>query len=281
MRLPTELRIKIYETALVYNEAIEFCPEPFEYDRTTYDTYKMTVFQHEDWADVNLIPFVRLMRANKKVHEEASSIFYGQNEFRFTNVTGWNTLDRFFYQIGLEKCRMIRNLTVCHPVMQILPKTHGAADKFKLGTRANAVSWHSMDKMYPGFMMRWWEGYRKGKDVKLVLHKMPKLRQLQFIFFRSNEGKSFQNWNSFGGGEASVVVDPRKTSPDLQISFICLESTRTRENDETNGLNGLEQLRGIAMEAGSEAKKVVECFAVGVDENGRYPKFSQKGIRDI
>jgi len=60
-------------------------------------------------------PNTRLLRTCKQVNAEASSIFYGGVEWRFTSVKGWYVLDAFLEQIGIKSQARLRKITIHVP----------------------------------------------------------------------------------------------------------------------------------------------------------------------
>jgi hypothetical protein len=97
MRIPPESRILVYRHALVRADSIEICPVP--HHRRQYrsgegsESHIKTTAVAKDGQmsqfNEHVRPFVNLMRASKQVHKETAYIFYGENEFKFSNETGW------------------------------------------------------------------------------------------------------------------------------------------------------------------------------------------------
>src|SRR5436190_16020525 len=90
--LPGELRNRIYELRLVHQEPIY------------------------PWTDYNprLGLTLALLRANKTVHREASSLFYAQNRFDFTMGTPEHVAS-FLRQIGHNNADHIRHICIEFP----------------------------------------------------------------------------------------------------------------------------------------------------------------------
>ncbi|KAF2135718.1 uncharacterized protein K452DRAFT_303332 [Aplosporella prunicola CBS 121167] len=82
MDLPTELRLMIYES-LLEQESIELWNAP--------------------------------SRIYRRINAEATPIFYGNNNFRFTNVNAWSILDAFLTTIKPKNAQWIRHLTIHVP----------------------------------------------------------------------------------------------------------------------------------------------------------------------
>lgn len=60
-------------------------------------------------------PALGILRLNKQICDEAASIFYGENEFRFSSYRGWYTLDTWLKQIGKTNQKLVRMLAVHVP----------------------------------------------------------------------------------------------------------------------------------------------------------------------
>nr|OQO17155.1 hypothetical protein B0A51_15212 [Rachicladosporium sp. CCFEE 5018] len=165
MRLPAELRDEVYRQMLVSPGGVEICPTPYVRAPTrkcrnrgeNCESYFKSTVQAEEyqrnskWETIG--QFAGIMRANKQVHKEASRICYSENEFRFTNTTGWMGLDTFLYQIDLRNCSMLRSITVRHADLLNLPCTCSSGSTFwdgiliraHLGDRFNRVRWFDAD----------------------------------------------------------------------------------------------------------------------------------------
>lgn len=95
LSLPSELRNNIYEQILVLQE-----PIPCQYSSI--------------WCSglQSLTP--SLLRANKTIHIEASTIFYGNNHFDFSMCT-WRDMSSFFEQIGRHNASYILHICIKFP----------------------------------------------------------------------------------------------------------------------------------------------------------------------
>jgi hypothetical protein len=115
--LPSELRNQIYELVLLHQELID--------PRVDYDPQQ------------KLTP--RLLRANKTVHREASSLFYGQNRFDFTMGTPEDVAS-FLGQIGRKNADYIRHICVDFPKFLYLYPGDVALEDDSVGILANLQS---------------------------------------------------------------------------------------------------------------------------------------------
>ncbi|GIZ37357.1 hypothetical protein CKM354_000080700 [Cercospora kikuchii] len=195
LNLPPEIRNQIYEELLMLKRPIEFCPEPFHFDgclrrhcshyfgglgQTDKSDFERADNHYHQYYEHKLFPMTAVMRTNKQIHEETSSIFYGQNVFSFSSVAGFVHLDYFLYQIGLAKCALLRKLIVCHPMFSVQPRSNRGEDQF-----ARAGSLIRADPIYgPGFQYarRWWANGRPYTvDPILVLDKIGRLEKLGLV----------------------------------------------------------------------------------------------------
>lgn len=108
--LPAEIRNKIYMYSLNFG-SIELATK--------------TVFPSDDHLrraahyrayGLKIRPALRLLRVNKQVNREASSSFYGQNEFRFTAICGHDILRAFCKTIGKANTLRLAKITEHAPI---------------------------------------------------------------------------------------------------------------------------------------------------------------------
>ena len=186
--LPIEIRKQIFADAILFDGVIEFCPEPFQY--SGYGQLKgcseerSHAVRHQRQT---ILPRVAaagaLMRTCKQYREDITEDFYSSNEFRFTNVTGWVTLDIFLHMIGLEKVAMLRKLSVCHPELSVIPGSLGGLENYARGQLYIRHVGGIIDE--PGFTTysekRWFDAKKISKDPTLVLQKISKLQELRVV----------------------------------------------------------------------------------------------------
>jgi len=103
--LPGEIRNQIYDLSLVFG-SIEVETRSISRLHTWYCAGKASFVEpgllpphYTHWRDC-VKPSLGLMRVNKQINAEASSVFYGHNEFRFTAPDGRDTLEAFCKTIG-------------------------------------------------------------------------------------------------------------------------------------------------------------------------------------
>ncbi|ORY06388.1 hypothetical protein BCR34DRAFT_590629 [Clohesyomyces aquaticus] len=112
--LPTEIRFRIYEFALVFDEPIEIWPEtgdPRHGNRKAmYKNFRALKRNHSQWGRN-----VKLLRTCMLIHAEAGEVYYGNNAFRFSAMNGWMVANAFLYHIGHGHYKHITSLTVPLP----------------------------------------------------------------------------------------------------------------------------------------------------------------------
>ncbi|SMR46273.1 unnamed protein product [Zymoseptoria tritici ST99CH_1A5] len=187
MDLPTEMRIKCYEAALISPDSIEFCPMPFNFTGRAPSGKEAQDAFDDAWCPVEVYHTqliarfcarAKLLRVSKTINAEATPVFYGGNHFAFSNISGWVGLLLFMYRIGMHNCRLLRRMTVCHPLLMVKPQSLKADDHFRRSIVAlffpsSAHSW--------GFLPARWFDHGRPMDGKLVLEKISKLKELNII----------------------------------------------------------------------------------------------------
>jgi hypothetical protein len=168
MDLPPELLLHIFEQLLIMPDAIEFCNpghDSWSYYNGRFhkpegdeDPFEGSPSTRSSWPN-GLSSVSSIMRVNRQFYADTAPIFYGKNEFRFTNDTGWVALD-LFLQVGLEKAGMLRKLTVCHPSLAALPCSHRNEDYFWPAVRKLRMERYGKEGGFI-YYLRWWlEGMR-------------------------------------------------------------------------------------------------------------------------
>ncbi|KAF7193337.1 hypothetical protein HII31_05316 [Pseudocercospora fuligena] len=110
--LPAELRNRVYELVLVLDPAyVELSAKT-----TVYWVGNEKAREHHlKRYKYDIQRRLRLLRVCKQIYEEASPMFYGENEFRFTSVKGWYALATWIDQIRPRNQRLIRKISIHVP----------------------------------------------------------------------------------------------------------------------------------------------------------------------
>ncbi|KAK4891723.1 hypothetical protein LTR27_009731 [Elasticomyces elasticus] len=110
LHLPAELRNRICREVLPFG-SIELAPLFIHTPANHKGNNGKARVLHMRKYKREIVPRLRLLRTNKQVHKEASSIFYGENEFRFTNRYGFDTFFFFTRTIGELNTSLLRKVT--------------------------------------------------------------------------------------------------------------------------------------------------------------------------
>ncbi|KAK3618940.1 hypothetical protein LTR22_026172 [Elasticomyces elasticus] len=110
LHLPAELRNRIYREVLLFG-SIELAPLFIHTQANHKGNNGKARVLHMRKYKREIVPRLRFLRTNKQVHKEASSILYGENEFRFTNRYGFDTLFFFTRTIGELNTLLLRKVT--------------------------------------------------------------------------------------------------------------------------------------------------------------------------
>ena len=120
----------------------------------------------------------KLLRVCNFVNEEASPIFYGQNEFRFTGLQGWIVLNSFLRTIGRTNRNMLRHLTVNAPGLDEHYEGVNTASRFQPDLKRG----HLMSQVFHNPVLE------ILSVVDLIRKKMPRLRMLDFVSHSRTSG---------------------------------------------------------------------------------------------
>ncbi len=126
--------MSIYRFALVHNKPFDLWPAPDEHESLptplggpehSPDFTLSGVLLNRNDVVTHVVPAIELMRRAvgakllrtcKMINREATPVYYGENEFRFTMEDGWIPLYDFLTRIGQQNRAYIRRLSVFVPV---------------------------------------------------------------------------------------------------------------------------------------------------------------------
>ena len=108
--LPDEIRNAIYRHILVLEEPIELAPLACHRPQKRRGLKRILARYREV-----IVPRMGLLRTSSQLCGEGSSIFYGENEFRFSAYRGWYILSSFLHTIGPRNQALLRAITVHTP----------------------------------------------------------------------------------------------------------------------------------------------------------------------
>lgn len=120
--LPLEIRILIYEHALLSAQPLDLWPQQW-YDETNLNTIgNRNIQQPFKVRRQDSLLFIRkelatgLLGTCDQIYNEASCYFWSKNHWRFSGRSGWQGLLRFFLTIGRRARSRIQKLDVHAPI---------------------------------------------------------------------------------------------------------------------------------------------------------------------
>ncbi|KAI9691230.1 MAG: hypothetical protein M1822_008850 [Bathelium mastoideum] len=105
-KLPPELRRMIFKELLVFHQPFDLAPLSVKPNSNGYLRVKSQKRLRGIWREC-----VQPLRVDKMIWFEATDIFFGRNEFRFSSVIGWRDMASFF-ALFKSYLSSIRNLAV-------------------------------------------------------------------------------------------------------------------------------------------------------------------------
>lgn len=179
MDLPGEIRNRIYRLHLLVDEPIELLARTSRTNSKGADKAERQARERFTKIRTSRLKFLRL---SKTVNKEASDIFYGENEFRFTGQNGWTWLRGFMHVIGDLNTARLRVLTV-HVPWQAEP------DELSKGmgsynTIINALEGPKRQGMYT---------LQDYKDCADILNRAGNLKQLKLVLPANLEVQSVED----------------------------------------------------------------------------------------
>ncbi|KAF2014008.1 hypothetical protein BU24DRAFT_250716 [Aaosphaeria arxii CBS 175.79] len=144
--LCTEIRVQIYRYHFRFSDPIEFWPETGVCDGDhRFDRYREAKLTREKFSkltssgDLNL----KFLRVNRLINAEASQVFFGENEFRFSAINGQMAANIWMRRIYQRHYRWLKSITIAVPFY---------SDSFR--SPYNATSIRTRDDMYDVMMFR-------------------------------------------------------------------------------------------------------------------------------
>ena len=127
MDLPNEILERIMQHVLLFEPGVEF--SPLEDSMEHMKKYNLGLWQYRHVRDFRQVirPRLALLCTCKKLHAQASRLYYSQNTFRFSGILGWLVLARFLDLIGPTNTQLLRQIAVIHPSIaqdQVWLSTH-------------------------------------------------------------------------------------------------------------------------------------------------------------
>lgn len=277
--LPAEVRNQIYREILVLEDAIELNPKstnPEQDERTR--TRRLNRYRYD------IQPRLRLLRTNKQIHHEATSIYYGENEFRFTHVQGWYVLAAFLHTIGPENSKLLRSIAI-H-----VPWFGRATCNYKVALFESKSQMGRIQATIGGMGLKYHDRYKDFQMVasvrrcKKILEASGALHMMKLILPDSYTLFPWdQNCTQYNGSMSmQEVFDPAKFSDEFQVTLVRLHGSimHDLEDPQYRDLRRLEELRThvdawewFPENCGWKMETMVH------DEAGLYPVPLQEGDR--
>ena len=121
-RLPLEIRILIYEHALISATPLDLWPQRWHQEADPDRVGTLNIQQSFITRRQNSLLFIRkelatgLLGTCGQIYNEASGYFWSKNHWRFSGRGGWQGLLRFFLTIGRKARSRIQKLDVHAPI---------------------------------------------------------------------------------------------------------------------------------------------------------------------
>ena len=268
MELPPEIRNRIYREYLVLHTPIDLCPKATGFKGNVH------AWRHHirRWKK-DICPRLRLLRTNKQVLAETRSIFYAENEFRFTNSKAWYVLDAFLYTIGQQNTAWLRHLAIHVPWAGTvndnnydnLPESHAT------------MNWmmNRFDKMGLRYHKRW-NRFTECKAVTRCQTKLEAasgLKSLKLVLPDSYELLNEHSPHQWVGCRVlSVVLNPQRFG-NLQVGLYILSGASEGDRyDEYKSQEYRQLVLGSHMRAmGFAAEQEWSVQSVMYDAKGHWP----------
>lgn len=194
LRLPPEIRNKIYRYALFRDNPLDLWPHKWtKSDIDAIPTPGQLKVRHQEGLE-----FVRkelstgLLGTCRQTFTEAAMYFWRDNQFRFTGRSGWQGLLRFFLTIGPEARSRIYRVDVHAPIYMRWPVKD--SDGKDLNGRSKNFPKMHMAKI-PG------EGHLDREAIQRLCVILAQDRTLKEINFVIPDGFRNGDEDSFGGYE--------------------------------------------------------------------------------
>lgn len=194
LRLPPEIRNKIYRYSLSSDEPLDLWPH--KWTKSDNDANpapgQLKVRHQEDLEFVRKELSTGLLGTCRQIFNEAAMCFWRDNHFRFTGRSGWQGLLRFFLTIGPEARSRIHRLDVHAPIYMRWPVKD--SDGKDLNGRSKNFPKMHMAKI-PG------EGHLDREAIQRLCVILAQDRTMKEINFIIPDGFRNGDEDSFGGYE--------------------------------------------------------------------------------
>ncbi|KAL6719618.1 Prostaglandin E synthase 3 (Cytosolic) [Lecanora helva] len=201
LRLPPEIRIQIYQFALIRDEPLDLWPHKWTKPDDDVDAKPSTlkVRHQESLQYVRKEMSIGLLGTCRQVFNEAATFFWSHNRFRFSGRSGWQGLLRFFLTIGPEARSRIQRVDVHAPIYMRWPVKD--SDNKDLNGRSKNFPKLHMVQIPP-------EGHLDRQAIQRLYVVLAQDRSLKEINFIIPEGFRNGDEDAFGGYTIDHDMEP-------------------------------------------------------------------------
>ncbi|KAJ4364122.1 hypothetical protein N0V83_009577 [Neocucurbitaria cava] len=259
--LPAELRVKVYHYAFRFEEPIDFLPQTDSQNHDYWVRKDCHAYFRRLLNQRRLnLSFLRTCRA---VQSEGSEVFYGENEFRFSNVNGHMVANLFIHKIYKQHFMFITQLTIPMPFPtrnREHPNSIRTRDNFRAslptqswldnGTRINYV---------PTFEHLVWNLNRieKFKKLVLVLHWDTSFEVAHYLKDAGGYGVSESDDNRAIWRAFTNLIEAK---PELQVDIVRIHQKPETEvgvfDTEAEALQAYLQSYSMSLESAYLVRKM-------------------------
>lgn len=287
MDLSPELRLMVYQLLLRSDKPFELWSGMWEPRDAIFSGIWKS--RNATWSHFARYKHVlHVLRLSKEIRNEATSVFWGENEFRMSALNSFIICDTFFLTIGDFNVRFLRKLTLdtslgSERVYNAFPKYQNKAIKL--------MADRGMSVRYPD-NMRYPVGMDAVTGVLRTFHRLANdggvdLKELQLLWPCGTWYGSYENFEE----RLRYVNRLKESIEDLRISLILYHGNcSTEENKQHYGhsddwrarwnrrksMKDNNWLLGAALDMGWPLR---ECYGLD-DEHGRYTVLDAGAIKD-
>ncbi|MCJ1457895.1 hypothetical protein MMC28_008264 [Mycoblastus sanguinarius] len=201
LKLPAEIRTKIYRFALIRDGPIDLWPHKWTKadGESTLPVGALKVRHQASLEYVRKEMATGLLGTCRQVYNEAAMFFWADNHFKFTGRSGWQGVLRFFLTIGHEARSRIRRIDVHAPIYMRWPVKD--SDGKDLNGRSKNFPKTHMVKIPE-------EGHLDRIAIQRVCALLTQDRSLEEINFVIPKGFRNGDEDAFGGYDEDHDMEP-------------------------------------------------------------------------
>ncbi|CAD6572489.1 MAG: hypothetical protein ASARMPREDX12_005246 [Alectoria sarmentosa] len=201
LRLPGEIRTKIYRYALVRDEPLDLWPHKWtksdEEEKPSIGGLKIRYQEGLEYVRKEMA--TGLLGTCRQVYNEAARFFWSENHFKFSGRSGWQGFLRFYLTIGAQARARIHRVDVHAPIYMRWPVKD--ADNKDLNGRSKNLPHMHMVKVDS-------EGHLDRIAIQRICALLTQDRALREINFVIPDGFRNGDEDSFGGYDEDHDMEP-------------------------------------------------------------------------